>query len=163
MSSLAKIPEFLRKRDYRFVEGVQSGPWQYAMNEEQVLWEWVAKSEERLDITNSFMEADRGSRPAWVDWFPAEKLVQQFPGGDDDVFFVDVAGGRGHEIQTIQNKFPHAKGRFILEDLPHVVEQAVPGIKADKIGFDLFKPQPVQGSSHGIQDDTNEQGRASIT
>ncbi|KAL4802466.1 S-adenosyl-L-methionine-dependent methyltransferase [Aspergillus unguis] len=145
MSSVAKIPEFLRQRDYQFIEGVTSGPWQYAMNQEQMIWEWIAKSEERLDLTNSFMEADRGSRPAWVEWFPVEeKLLSTFAGSDDDVFLVDVAGGRGHEIQVFRERIPHAKGRFILEDLPNVVETSLPGLDAEVIAFDLFKPQPVK-------------------
>ncbi|KAL2847753.1 S-adenosyl-L-methionine-dependent methyltransferase [Aspergillus pseudoustus] len=96
------------------------------------------------------MEGDRGSRPGWVEWFPVEEqgLLAGFSGGDEDVFLVDVAGGRGHDIKAFKEKSPHARGRFVLEDLPHVVEQSLPELeqRVGKVGFDLFKPQPVKGS-----------------
>ncbi|KAL4964286.1 O-methyltransferase [Aspergillus stella-maris] len=117
MSSLAKIPEWLRNHNHQVVEG------------------------------SHFMEADRGSRPPWVEWFPVqEQILTNWRGGDDDTFFVDVAGGRGHDIKTFKHKFPNTKGKFVLEDLPHVIEQSVQGLDADKIAFDLFKPQPVKGA-----------------
>ncbi|KAL4791443.1 S-adenosyl-L-methionine-dependent methyltransferase [Aspergillus venezuelensis] len=147
MSSLAKIPEFLRNNNHQFIEGSTSGPWNHAMGEDRIIWDWVAESPERLDITNSFMEGDRGSRPPWVEWFPVQdEILGSWKGGDEDVFLVDIAGGRGHDIQTFHNKFPGTKGKFILEDMPHVIEQSIQGLDAEKIGFDLFKPQPVKGA-----------------
>jgi hypothetical protein len=44
-------------------------------------------------------------------------------------------------------RFLDARGRFILEDLPHVIEQALPGLQAEKLLFDLFKEQPIKGLS----------------
>ncbi|KAL4881780.1 S-adenosyl-L-methionine-dependent methyltransferase [Aspergillus karnatakaensis] len=147
MSSVARVPEFLRKHDYQFVEGPTSGPWQYGTQNSEIIWEWIAKSPERIDITNSFMEADRGSRPPWVVWFPVEeRVINPIAVEDDEVFLVDVAGGRGHDIRTFREKLPHVKGRFILEDLQHVVEQSVEGLDAEKIVFDLFKEQPLKGA-----------------
>jgi hypothetical protein len=63
------------------------------------------------------------------------------------VFLVDVAGGRGHDIKAFRERFPDARGRFILEDLPHVVDQALPGLQAEKLPFDLFKEHPIKGAS----------------
>ena len=145
MPTVAKIPEFLRNHEYKSIDGSTAGPWQYATNSEESLWDWIAKSEERLDITHSFMEGDRGSRPPWVEWFPVEEqLISTFTGSHEDVFLVDVAGGRGHDIRTFREKFPQARGRFVLEDLEHVIEQSVDGL-AERIAFDLFKSQPVKG------------------
>ncbi|KAL2869523.1 S-adenosyl-L-methionine-dependent methyltransferase [Aspergillus lucknowensis] len=147
LSTVAKIPEFLRSHDYQNVEGPTSGPWQYATNIDEIIWSWVAKSPERLDITNSFMEGDRGSRPGWLEWFPVEEqVIKGFTGGDEDVFLVDVAGGRGHDLKSFKDRFPQARGKFILEDLPHVIEQCLPGLEVEKLAFDLFKPQPIKGS-----------------
>ncbi|KAL3475962.1 S-adenosyl-L-methionine-dependent methyltransferase [Aspergillus californicus] len=147
MPSVAKVPEFLRKHDYKLIEGPTSGPWNGAMGVDEIIWEWLAKDSDRLDITNSFMEGDRGSRPPWVEWFPVEdQIIKPFTGGDGDIFLVDVAGGRGQDLKTFRDKFPQAKGRFILEDLPHVVEQCLPDIGVEKLDFDLFKPQPITGA-----------------
>ncbi|KAL4913952.1 S-adenosyl-L-methionine-dependent methyltransferase [Aspergillus aurantiobrunneus] len=149
VSAAAKTPEFLRKHDYAFLSGVTSGPFQYAHNHSLPMWEWMAEDEERLDLQNSFMEADRGSRPPWVDWFPVEQELlrpRSVSGGDEDVFMVDVAGGRGHDLQLFKERFPQVNGRFILEDVPHVLEQSVYGLQAEKLAFDLFKSQPVKGA-----------------
>ncbi|KAL2855717.1 S-adenosyl-L-methionine-dependent methyltransferase [Aspergillus pseudodeflectus] len=147
LSSVAKIPEFLHKISYQTIEGPTSGPWNYANPIDEIIWSWVAKDPERLDITNSFMEGDRGSRPGWVEWFPVEEqFIKGYKGGDEDVFLVDVAGGRGHDIKAFRDRFPDARGRFILEDLTHVIEQALPGLEAEKLEFDLFKEQPIKGA-----------------
>ncbi|KAL4900266.1 hypothetical protein BDW74DRAFT_188633 [Aspergillus multicolor] len=147
MSAVAKIPEFLRKHNYQFVEGLTSGPWNYAMGHEDVIWNWFGADPDRLDVSSSFMEADRGSRPSWVEWcsLPAQ-LVKSFDGNSEDVFMVDVAGGRGHDLRTFRNKFPDVKGKFILEDMAHVIEQSVEGLQTEKIAFDLFKEQPIKGA-----------------
>ncbi|KAL4931397.1 uncharacterized protein BDV17DRAFT_280274 [Aspergillus undulatus] len=54
-----------------------------------------------------------------------EGLLDNWNGGDDDVFLVNVAGGRRHDIKTFRHKFPNTREKF----------------------FDLFKPQPVKGAS----------------
>ncbi|KAL4766832.1 O-methyltransferase [Aspergillus nidulans var. acristatus] len=145
MSSVAKVTEFLRKHNYQFIEGLTSGPWNYAMDREEVIWEWFSADPERLRLSNSFMEADNGSRPSWVEWCSLpEQLVKAFDGGVEDVFMVDVAGGRGHDLKAFMDKFLDVKGQFILEDLGHVIEQSVDGLRANKIEFDLFKEQPIK-------------------
>ncbi|KAL4744785.1 hypothetical protein BDW72DRAFT_208739 [Aspergillus terricola var. indicus] len=72
------------------------------------------------------------------------KALNAIDGGADDVFMVDVAGGRGHDLKIFRDKFPDVKGQFILEDLGHVIEQSVEGLRAKKIAFDLFKEQPIK-------------------
>ncbi|KAL6232738.1 hypothetical protein BDW75DRAFT_242699 [Aspergillus navahoensis] len=95
-----------------------------------------------LDITNSFMEADRGIRPRWVEWCdPPEQLIKTFRGGDKDVFPVDLAGGRSHDRKTFRAKLPSVEERFILEGLQHVLEQRADGLQAEKVALDLFKEQ----------------------
>ncbi|KAF9891654.1 hypothetical protein FE257_003666 [Aspergillus nanangensis] len=147
MTSLAKIPEFLRENKYQHVEGAINGPFQYAHKIDNIIWEWVATSPELLDTINTFMEGDRGSRPSWLTWFPVEeRLVEGFEGGDQEVLFVDVAGGRGHDLKDFCERFPQAKGRVILEDLPHVLDEALPIPGVERVAFDLFQPQPIQGA-----------------
>ncbi|KAL5342739.1 S-adenosyl-L-methionine-dependent methyltransferase [Aspergillus crustosus] len=148
MTSVAKLPEFLRTHNHQLIEGATSGPWQYGTNNPELIWNWIAQDPSRIEIINSFMAADRGSRPPWVEWFPVqERVIEPFAvEKEEDVFLVDVAGGRGHDIRTFQEKFPGVRGRFVLEDLGHVVEQSVEGLEVEKVVFDLFKPQPVIGA-----------------
>lgn len=110
------------------------------------VWEWIASRPDLNESFNSFMEGDRGDRPDWVDWFPVqERVIDGFRGDENDVLFVDIAGGRGHDLKSFQAKFPSAPGCLVLEDQPHVIKEAKVTGKIEKMFFDLFKEQPVQG------------------
>lgn len=146
MPTLAKVPEFLRMTEYQNPSGPLNGAIHHAEKMDTIIWEWLATKPGYLDACNTFMEADRGSRPSWLEWFPVqEQLIDGFQKGDTDVLLVDVAGGRGHDIAAFQTKFPNAPGRLVLEDLPQVLDSAVVHPKIEHIPFDLFKQQPIQG------------------
>lgn len=141
------MPEYLRQTNFRnpTTDG-KGGVLQFGENMEMPVWEWIASRPDLNESFNSFMEGDRGDRPDWVDWFPVqERVIDGFRGDENDVLFVDIAGGRGHDLKSFQTKFPGAPGRLVLEDQPHVIEEAKVGGKIEKMSFDLFKEQPVQG------------------
>ena len=97
---------------------------------------------------HTYFEADRGSRPNWVDWFPIEeKLVQNSNLDKDQVLLVDVAGGRGHDISAFLEKFPDLPGRLILQDQPHVLNDPTLELdpKIEKKTIDFWVEGPVQG------------------
>lgn len=95
------------------------------------------------------MTGVRGSRPHWVHWFPVqEELINGSSGKDEDVLLVDVGGGKGHDLNKFITTFPDAKGRYVLEDLPVVIDDTYdrnPRIEAVK--HDFFQEQPIQGIS----------------
>lgn len=148
MPTLAKVPEFLRLNNFQNPEGATTGAMQYAEGINETIWTWLPQHPEKLDSCNTFMEADRGSRPSWLEWFPtAERLLEGAQvKSNEDVLMVDMAGGRGHDLAAFSERFPDAKGRLVLEDLPHVLDEStVDTSRIEKLPFDLFKPQPVQG------------------
>ena len=97
------------------------------------------------------MSDERAGRKELLDIFPAdERLIQGFDSSSKDaVFIVDVAGGRGHEIMKLAEKFPQAKGRKILQDLPDVVKEVESTNEMEAMEYDFFTPQPVKGKSYG--------------
>lgn len=122
MPTLARIPAFLQKTGYKNPEGAVGGPFNYAENFPESLWVWFGRDQELLDICNTFMESDRGSRPSWLKWFPVkERVIDGFDLKVSDALLVDAAGGRGHDIQAFHKEFPDAPGCLIVEDLPHVM------------------------------------------
>lgn len=143
------MPAFLRETNFRNpTTDDEQGVLQYGENMNMGVWDWIASRADLNDSFNSFMEGDRGDRPDWVDWFPVQdRVIDGFSGTESDVLFVDIAGGRGHDLKSFQAKFPKAPGRLVLEDQPHVIDEAKVGGKIQKIPFDLFKPQPIQGKS----------------
>jgi hypothetical protein len=150
MNTLTKIPEFLQKTNFKNPEGATGGPFNYAEKFDETIWVWFAQSQEGLDTCNTFMEADRGSRPSWLEWFPVkEQIIDGFDAGKGDVLLVDVAGGRGHDIEALHKKFPDHPGRLVVEDLPHVIDDIKSLDSAvEKVKFDLFAKQSVEGTVH---------------
>lgn len=54
-------------------------------------------------------------------------------------------GGHGHQAMSLRKSFPRERGRFILQDLPHVVDDK----KLDDIevmAHDMMKEQPIKGA-----------------
>ena len=66
--------------------------------------------------------------------------------GDDDVLIVDVAGGHGHYLETFRQRFPDAKGRMLLQDLPHIISDVQHlNPRIESMAHDMFLPQPIEG------------------
>ena len=94
------------------------------------------------------MTAQRDGRAYWLDFFPFEQHITQCCEGTGDesaVMLVDVGGARGHEIQAIKSRYAHLPGKFVLQDLPDTVAQAldVPGLVG--MAHDFFTEQTVKG------------------
>jgi hypothetical protein len=66
------------------------------------------------------------------------------PVSKDDILYVDVAGGRGHNLLEFKQRFSTYPGRYILMDLPHVVDDKTLHLAdVEKQSFDFFKDQVV--------------------
>ncbi|KAF2998612.1 hypothetical protein E8E13_007005 [Curvularia kusanoi] len=151
MISIAKLPEYFEKYGYRNPDNQLSGPPQYGHNiPGQELFPYIASRPKLLSAAHAFFEGDRGSRPLWVDWFPVqEKLLDEISTtvGQDDILYVDVAGGRGHDLLDFKRKFGEFPGRYVLMDLPHVVnDETLCLTGVEKRSFDFFKDQVVPGA-----------------
>ena len=75
-----------------------------------------------------------------------ERIEQGMIQNQDDVAIVDVGGGMGHDLVELRKKNPSIPGRFILQDLPQVVEQIpqpLEGIEAT--AHDFYTEQSVKG------------------
>ena len=141
------LPAFLQETHYRNPTDPKHCPFQKAMHTEDILFEWFPKHPELLNNFNMWMMGQRVGRPYWLDFFPfEERLADGFTGGKDDVMMVDVGGARGHEVQAVKAKYPSLPGRFVLQDLPETIRGAleVPGM--EKMVYDFFTPQPIQGT-----------------
>lgn len=65
---------------------------------------------------------------------------------DGAVLLVDVAGGRGHDLEAFRQKFPDARGRMILQDLSGVVDDIRDlDLRIERMAYDMFLPQPIEG------------------
>lgn len=146
MVPLAKLPEYLKFNAYKCPSDSRNGPVQYAFGTSKPTWEYWESIPGVMENFNTFMSGVRGATASWVKWFPIkERLINGAKGGDKEVFMIDVGGGRGHNLLEVKTKFPEA-GRYILQDLPSVVEDVGDLDKdIERMGIDMFEAQPVKG------------------
>jgi hypothetical protein len=152
MKPMAALPEYLEKNGYKNPDNVDDGPAQYGLGITGSVWSYIASKPKLLNAMHSFFEGDRGSRPAWVDWFPVQQKLLSDPSKpvqEGDPLYVDVAGGRGHDLLAFKKKFPEQPGKYYLFDLPHVVNDETinlgPGV--EKKAFNFFEDQPISGNA----------------
>jgi hypothetical protein len=94
------------------------------------------------------MTGIRGSRPSWIEWWPIEERIfdPNVELDDSSPLLVDIAGGRGHDIQAFGRKFSDTNGRLILEDLPAVIDDIKQlDERIVRVKHDFFTPQPIKG------------------
>lgn len=145
---IQKTPEFFQKSGYQNPGDPNNGPFQHAYNTTGTCWDWLAKNPDALGRFNTFMEDGRDGASHWADWFPVqERLLDRLSSDRSDrPLLVDIGGGRGHDIEGFNKRFPIGAGKLVLEDLPSVIEDIQ---KLDsnirRVKHSFFEPQPVKG------------------
>lgn len=73
---------------------------------------------------------------------------------ESDVLLVDMGGSLGHDVSEFCRKWPDAKGRLVLQDLPEVASQARQQSlhkSIDVMDHDFFTEQPVKGTYRSLR------------
>ena len=140
------FPSFLAKNKYQNPTDSKDCVFQEGFHTQDNLFEWFSKHPEYLNNFNLWMTGQREGRANWLDFFPFEERVSRnFERGDGAVMLIDVGGARGHEIKAIKKKYPALPGRFLLEDLPDTVQQALPVPGMETVVHEFFTAQPIKG------------------
>jgi hypothetical protein len=140
-----KLPEYFRKFGFQQPSDENNGPFQYAFNVDQPAFQWWQQDPELSENFNTFMTGVRGARPHWVRWFPIrERILNGASQDEKDVLLVDIAGGRGHDLHRFIEAFSDVKGRFVLEDLPVVInDYRSANARIEPLKHDILTPQPI--------------------
>lgn len=83
-----------------------------------------------------------------VGFYPVREQLLDNTLTNEDALLVDMGGSIGHDLAEFKHKWPDARGRLILQDLPAVVAHVKaldPAIEVTP--HDFFTPQPVHGTS----------------
>ena len=142
------LPSFLARTGYRSPIESARCPFQDGVKTEEVLFDWLPKHPEFFQNFTLFMTGMREGRPTWLDFFPFdEQLLKGFEarGNSDEVIIVDVGGGIGNEVEQIKRKYPQITGKFVLQDKPDTVQQALKISGMQVMPHDFFAPQPIEG------------------
>jgi hypothetical protein len=147
---LVSAPAYFKQNAYHSPSTSKTGPLQFAHNtplDTYSYWQTLPGVAENF---NTFMNGHfAGKRLSWLEWFPAEQeIISGFDSAKSPYLFIDVGGGRGHEANLLKLKFPSAKGKIVVEDLPDVIDDVRhidSSIELQKYNF--FEPQPLKGTS----------------
>jgi hypothetical protein len=151
LKSVWSMPEYFKSNGYKLPQNAVTGPFQYAFDTPLVTYSYWATKPEVADNFNTFMAGKliaTKTGQSWEESYPVkEVIIDGFDEKIGDAVFVDIAGGRGHEVAQLKAKYPNAPGRFVLEDLPSVIDDIKElDSSIERIKYDFFTPQPVKGA-----------------
>ncbi|KAJ5093997.1 hypothetical protein N7456_009858 [Penicillium angulare] len=144
------LPAHLKKNNYRNPSNGTDCGFQLGYRTTDHCFEFLKNHPVVAKQFNNHMSAYHQGRPSWMDdgFFDVPRLVQ-VDTGDDGALLVDMGGSVGHDLSEFRRKHPNAAGRLILQDLPHVLEQARTMNLHQSIEImehDFFTEQPVKGA-----------------
>jgi demethylsterigmatocystin 6-O-methyltransferase len=134
------LPSFLIMNNHQNIVNIRETPFQQAFHTSLPVFEYLRQPgrEKQYDGFQKSMTAMQNSD--WLNMSLVDGTVQQ------DVMFVDVAGGGGHQCIKLSEKYPSLKGHAVLEDLHQTTDglEPIEGVKI--IAQDFFEEQAVKGS-----------------
>ncbi|CAG8126401.1 unnamed protein product [Penicillium salamii] len=138
------LPEFLAKHKYQDITSPTATAFGLAYNTELPAFIWLQSEPERVSHFNRYMQAEETGLQPWLETYPIEeKSLDLEP---EQIFFVDVGGGIGHQAVGVKQWIPQIMNQIIVQDqevvVPHAIQQN--GVKA--MAHDFFQPQPIQGA-----------------
>jgi demethylsterigmatocystin 6-O-methyltransferase len=141
------LPDFLAETKYRNPTSTAS-PAQKVLGITDTFFGHVtreSKMAERVTKIQSIMSAQTSSH--WLDVFPMAQELAIWDPNPDQVLFVDLGGGmfEGQQCQNLRKKYPHLKGRVVLQDLQEVLDSVRPMEGIEFMAQDFFTPQSIHG------------------
>ena len=144
-----KMPSFLANTGYSDPTDPTNGPFQFGHDTTLRSFMWRKERPRIQTAFNNHMAGYHQGRPSWMDrgFYPIEERI--LPGIKADpsaVAIVDVGGSLGHDLRELKKKWPSIPGRFVLQDLPQVIEQVKDLTSIEATVHDFNTAQPVKGA-----------------
>ncbi|KAK8057771.1 hypothetical protein PG996_011708 [Apiospora saccharicola] len=147
MPSYFALPAWLRANDYKVLPDASHCGWQVGANTAETFWESMAKDPRLSKYFNDYMAVPRTTQEEdFVSFYDFDTAFAD--SNADDIIFVDIGGGLGHQAKRIRAAFPPSRGRVILQDLPQVTCKIPVGSLPDIeiMDHDMADPQPIQNA-----------------
>ncbi|KAH0848344.1 Demethylsterigmatocystin 6-O-methyltransferase [Fonsecaea pedrosoi] len=78
---------------------------------------------------------------------PVPSSLVESGAGESGVVMVDIGGGHGQVTQKVMEENPHLKGRFVVQDLGAIIDEArARNPQYEVMEYDFFTPQPIHGA-----------------
>ncbi|KAF7187075.1 O-methyltransferase lepI [Pseudocercospora fuligena] len=148
------LPAFLKGKAYPHVNDSKDTVSHQLYDTDIDCFEYIASRPDLLEASQRLYREQSAERKSWI--HEASVPKDDFVLGPDDleagrVLFVDIGGGMGHQCLELRKAHPTLKGRFVLEDVPAVLEMAKNSqpLRRNDIEIaeqDIFQPQSVIGA-----------------
>lgn len=137
------LPDFLAENKYQDIKSPVNTPLQKAFNIDVPAFVWALTQPDRVGHMHRYMEAEQQGMRPWFDAYPMDERVRDLE--PQQVLFVDVGGGLGHQAVALKKQLPEVHNPAIVQDLHVEASDFIqrPGVEFMK--FDFFQPQVVQG------------------
>ncbi|KAF3061295.1 Demethylsterigmatocystin 6-O-methyltransferase [Daldinia childiae] len=161
---IVKAPKYFKEAGYKFPTDPKDGLIQYAYQTKLSSFDLLSSIPQLLHDFNLSMGNTMGDRKFWFDWFPVkEELVSGAGLTKNSVLLIDIGGGKGHDLISFHERFPHVEGRLILQDSAPVItniRDMIPVI--EPMTYNFFTEQPIKGARayfyhHILHDWSDEQ------
>jgi len=149
--ALTALPQYLRETGYKNPSDMSYCPWHVGHRTAQSPFDWLQSHPEHMEVFLPWMTVQREGLPIFLDVIDFQKEFAQEITDDSTAVFVDVGGAMGHQCVALKQRHPELRGRIVLQDQAHIIEQVkanpMPGF--DGIGvesYDFFTPQTIRGA-----------------
>ncbi|KAL4945556.1 hypothetical protein BDV06DRAFT_209408 [Aspergillus oleicola] len=148
--ALLKLPEYLSKNKYHNPDRADATAFQYAHQTHEPFYTWLRHRPSLYSAFCGMMKSTEDSAARWPDLFPVRKRFERFrrPTAQRALRVVDIAGGKGYNIQRLLHHIPDLKGDLILQDVAEVLGNRPSHVDASicEMPHNFFDPQPVTGA-----------------
>jgi len=150
-SNLSEAISFFQRNGYKSPESAYDGIYQRA-NDCIGLSTWDHwKGSEEYSRFNFAMAAASAMTPSPWEWMEVGDITDADSiRSTNEVFVVDVGGGRGTHMEKLLKRFPSIRGRIVNQDLAEVIEEMDPDsldARLEQSKHNFFEPQPVKGAA----------------
>lgn len=146
------LPEFLSQNSWRKQGSYHDCAFQLGAGTALGVYEYIDREPRLRNVFDLGMQSkiieEVGSCGSVLGPYPFVLEVEESHAQSSEFVFVDVGGGRGQALAALRAEHPGLQGRFILQDLDEVIQEAVtqglPGFIEPMIAS-FFNPQPIRG------------------
>ncbi|KAJ5747633.1 uncharacterized protein N7511_009329 [Penicillium nucicola] len=137
-----ELPKYLAKSSYADPAGCAKLPFHEVTNWQGDPFAYSDAFPEKGELFDKHMAFCGNNLTNWANLYALmDKQV-----APDDVLFVDVAGGLGHQGARLRAQYPDLQGRMIVQDRQRVIDAPTTAEGVERMVHDIFQPQPVKGA-----------------
>jgi demethylsterigmatocystin 6-O-methyltransferase len=136
-----ELPKYLSKNSYADPAGCPKLPFHEVHNWQGDPFTYSDAFPEKGALFDKHMEFCGNNLTNWANLF---SLMDKNT-SPDNVLFVDVAGGLGHQGARLRANYPDLQGRMIVQDRQRVIDAPTTAEGVERMVHDIFQPQPIKG------------------